>query len=63
MVLELQSCYESSVPTDLWQVTIQSHDNHANHKSPEEIFLLNSVEQMTTGTDYSMQLMGEMLDM
>ena len=47
--------FESS----LWQVSIQSHDNFANNKNPEEIFLLNTVEQIITGTDYSMQLHSE----
>ena len=42
--------------TSLWQVTIQSHDNYASNKNPEEIFLLNTVEQIITGTDFSMQL-------
>ena len=60
MVLELdQSNALKGFETNLWQVTIQSHDNYANNKNPEENFLLNSVQQIITGTDFSMQLHGE----
>ena len=45
MILEKldQSKATKGFETNLWQVTICSHDNFANNKNPEENFLLNSV--------------------
>ena len=60
MCLELdQNNALKGFEANLWQVTIQSHDNFANNKHAEEIFLLNTVEQVITGTDFSMQLASE----
>ena len=45
MVLELDQSNEmKGFETNLWQITICSHDNYANNKNPEETFLLNSVQ-------------------
>ena len=60
MVLELDQSNEmKGFETNLWQITIQSHENFANNKNPEENFLLNSVQQIITGTDFTMQLFGD----
>lgn len=45
MVLELLEYH------NLWQISIQSEENQHLRKNPEEIFLLQSVEQILTGVD------------
>ncbi len=42
---------QNAAKTELWQVVIQSFENFQNAKPPEEIFLLNAVEQITTGIE------------
>ena len=37
---------------NLWQVTILSQLNREKNKKPEEIFLLNSIQQLITGKTY-----------
>ena len=44
---------------DLWQISMCSDVNEANGKGPEEIFLLQTVEQITTGMDPTLKLSGE----
>lgn len=40
---------------DLWEVEVKSHDNEKRGDDPEEIFLLQSVEQIITGTDLRLE--------
>ena len=49
----------NSPNAELWQITIQSYENIQKNKLPEEVFLLNAVEQVTTGTDFEVQLPGQ----